>query len=152
MIGSVVGRRITRAKCVTERFAREVREAEQWVKAEPALIGRRGVLFGLGESHHQRRVKVEDHRFINVDVDLRPDLLAHVSEGPREVLALCGVELVKGAIDRRVRGHVTEEFALCAQVLHVGAALAAAREHEGHLHEHLASIVTQCSFARRFNA
>src|SRR5665213_4113655 len=104
-----MGRRVARAKGVTQRLAREVSEAEQGVKAEPALVGRSGVLFGLGESHHQRRVKVEDHRFINVEVDLRPNLLAHVSEGPREVLALCGVELVKSAIDRRVRGHVTKE-------------------------------------------
>src|ERR1035437_8977279 len=42
VIARVVGRRVARAKDVTQRLAREIAEAEQWVEAEPALVGRRG--------------------------------------------------------------------------------------------------------------
>src|SRR5665213_241533 len=106
-----MGRGVARTKGVAERLAGEITEAEQGMKTEATFVGRRGVLFGLGEPHHQCRVEVENHGLTG-RVELRPHFLAHLSECSCELATLNGVELVKGAIDRRVRGNITEEILL----------------------------------------
>ena len=123
---------VARTEHRRERTRRCVGEAEQRVEPEPALVGRAGALLVLGVDLDERGVDVEDDR--TGPVGRRrpaPDLVRAPRRAPwRWPLAASRGDLVEGPPHRRVRGHEPEQVLLGAQVLDVGAALAATGEHQ----------------------
>jgi hypothetical protein len=149
VVGHGVGPGIPRTQHRGQHLTGGIGDTEHRMEAEAALEGGSGARLVLGVDLDQGGVDVQEHRgAARRRRRPSPHLGSHRGQRLGDALPRLGRDLVEGAEHRRVRRHPAEQFLLEAEVLDVRAALPAAGQHQGHLDEDLAPVVSPEPFTR----